>query len=115
MPVLSDAEAAAYGAPFPNKRSKAGVRRFPEMVMVEPGMEGVDISRKARDFFRNDWTGRTFMAVGQQDPVLGGAVMDQLKADIRGSSDLMSIPDGGHFLQEWGGPIAEAALKYFES
>ena len=78
-------------------------------------MEGVEISRKARDFFRNDWTGQAFMAVGQQDPVLGGPVMERLKADIRGSSDLMVIPDGGHFLQEWGEPIAKAALEYFDS
>ena len=34
--VLSDAEAAAYDAPFPDARYRAGVRRFPEMVMVSP-------------------------------------------------------------------------------
>ena len=28
---------------------------------------------------------------------------------------LMVVEEGGHFVQEWGGPIAEAALKYFAS
>ena len=33
-PVLSEAEAGAYGAPFPDEKSKTGVRRFPELVMA---------------------------------------------------------------------------------
>lgn len=113
--ILSDAEAAAYGAPFPDEQSKAGVRRFPEMVMIEPGMEGIEISKKAQDFFRNGWMGKCFMACGAADPVLGVPVMQALKADIRGSSDLMIIDEAGHFAQEWGAPIAEAALAYFQS
>ena len=31
-PILSDAEANAYAAPFPDETYKAGVRRFPELV-----------------------------------------------------------------------------------
>ncbi len=113
--VLSDTESAAYGAPFPDERSKAGVRRFPEMVMIEPSMEGTETSIAAREFFHTQWSGATFMAVGLQDPVLGLPVMEQLKSDIKGSSDLMQIEDAGHFTQEWGGPIAQAALDYFET
>ncbi len=111
--ILSDGEAAAYGAPFPDEKSKAGVRRFPEMVMVEPGMDGIEISRTAQGFFRKDWTGQCFMACGAADPVLGVPVMQALKSDIRGSSDLMIIEEAGHFVQEWGRPVAEAALAYF--
>lgn len=111
--VLSDGEAAAYGAPFPDQRSKAGVRRFPEMVMIEPDMEGIDISLKAQDFLKNQWSGATFMAVGLQDPVLGLPVMERLKANINGASDLMHIEDAGHFVQEWGDQVAKAALDYF--
>ena len=33
-PSLSDEEAAAYDAPFPDRRYKAGVRRFPEIVPI---------------------------------------------------------------------------------
>ena len=70
-PDLSDAEAAAYGAPFPDERYKAGVRRFPELVMVSPEMEGARLSRRAAAWWSNEWRGQSFMAVGMKDPVLG--------------------------------------------
>lgn len=112
-PILSDAEAAAYGAPFPDQRAKAGVRRFPQLVMTDPAMPGVEISRTARDYFRNEWDGPCFMALGAADPVLGGPVMQKLHADIRGAGPMMVIEEAGHFVQEWGEPIARAALDYF--
>ncbi len=110
-PQLSDAEAAAYGAPFPDKNYKAGVRRFPELVMVAPDMDGADISRRAAHFLANDWRGQSFMAVGMKDPVLGPVVMQQLRGQIRACPPPLEIPDGGHFVQEWGEEIARAALK----
>jgi pimeloyl-ACP methyl ester carboxylesterase len=112
-PVLSDAEAAAYGAPFPDATFKAGVRRFPEMVMVEPNMEGVDISNRAATWWAHAWSGQSFMAVGMKDPVLGPAVMAALRNTIRGCPAPLEIPDGGHFVQEWGEDIAQKAVKAF--
>jgi hypothetical protein len=56
VPALSDAEAAAYDAPFPNASYKAGVRAFPQLVMTEPDMPGVEISRAAERFWSN-WDG----------------------------------------------------------
>ncbi len=110
-PILSDAEAAAYGAPFPDINYKAGVRRFPDMVMTDPGMEGVETSKRAAAWWSNDWTGKSFMAVGEQDPVLGPNQMANLRKTIRGCPEPMMVADGGHFVQEWGEPIARAALK----
>ncbi|MEL6387732.1 MAG: haloalkane dehalogenase [Pseudomonadota bacterium] len=112
-PVLTDADAAAYAAPFPDIRYKAGVRRFPELVMVAPGMDGVALSKRARSWWANDWEGQSFMAVGMQDPVLGPPAMDELRGIIRGCPPPMEIAEGGHFVQEWGGPVAEAALAAF--
>ncbi|MEL6955650.1 MAG: haloalkane dehalogenase [Pseudomonadota bacterium] len=109
-PILNDAEAAAYGAPFPDQSYKAGVRRFPELVMVSPEMEGVEISKRARDWWANDWSGKSFMAVGMQDPVLGPGQMEHLRTTIKGCPPPMEIADGGHFVQEWGEEIARAAL-----
>ncbi len=54
-PVLSDVEAAAYGAPFPDTRYQAGVRRFPELVMVSPDMEGAEISQRASQWWAREW------------------------------------------------------------
>jgi pimeloyl-ACP methyl ester carboxylesterase len=112
-PVLSEAEAAAYSAPFPDVRYKAGVRRFPQLVMVSPEMEGADISRRAAAWWANDWRGQTFMAVGMKDPVLGPDVMAALRKTIRGCPAPLEIPDGGHFVQEWGAEIARAAVQAF--
>jgi haloalkane dehalogenase len=112
-PQLSDGEAAAYGAPFPDIRYKAGVRRFPELVMVAPEMDGADISRKAAQWLATSWSGQSFMAVGMQDPVLGPAVMSALRKQIRGCPPPLEIADGGHFVQEWGEEIANAAVKAF--
>ena len=112
-PQLSEAEAAAYGAPFPDRYYKAGVRRFPELVMVSPEMDGAELSRKAAQWLANDWRGQSFMAVGMKDPVLGPAVMTHLRKQIRGCPPPLEIADGGHFVQEWGEEIAKAAVKAF--
>ena len=109
-PILNEAEAAAYGAPFPDVSYKAGVRRFPELVMTDPDMEGVETSKRAAAWWTSEWTGQSFMAVGAQDPVLGPSQMEHLRATIANCPPPMMIEDGGHFVQEWGEPIARAAL-----
>lgn len=109
-PILSEAEQAAYSAPFPDITFKAGVRRFPEMVMTDPNMEGVETSKRAANWWKSEWSGESFMAVGAQDPVLGPNQMESLRATIKGCPEPMMIEDGGHFVQEWGDPIARAAL-----
>lgn len=112
-PILSEAEVAAYDAPFPDVRYKAGVRRFPEIVPITPEMDGVETSKRAAKFLSEDWAGDSFMAVGMQDPVLGPEVMALLRGVIRNCPEPMLIEDGGHFVQEWGAPIADAAVKAF--
>jgi pimeloyl-ACP methyl ester carboxylesterase len=110
-PHLSEAEAAAYDAPFPGARYKAGVRRFPNLVCATPDADGAAVSRRARDWWRTAWQGESFMAVGMRDPVLGPPVMAELGRHIRGCPPPLEINDAGHFVQEWGGPIAQAALE----
>jgi pimeloyl-ACP methyl ester carboxylesterase len=110
-PQLTPAEAAAYDAPFPDASYKAGVRRFPNLVPDHPDSEGAALSRQAREWFRTQWQGKSFMAVGMKDPVLGPTVMRYVAAQIRGCPAPMEVAEGGHFLQEWGEPVARAALK----
>lgn len=112
-PHLSQAEADAYAAPFPDVTYKAGVRRFPAMVMTDPEMEGVDHSRTALAFWRDAWEGESFMAIGEADPVLGPPAMEALQRVIRNCPEPMRIKDAGHFVQEWGGDIALAALAHW--
>jgi haloalkane dehalogenase len=112
-PILSPAEAAAYAAPYPDQSFKAGVRRFPEMVMVSEDMEGVAVSKRAATWWSETWTGKSFMAIGAVDPVLGPPAMAALHKQIRGCPEPMVITEGGHFVQEWGDDIARAALVAF--
>jgi pimeloyl-ACP methyl ester carboxylesterase len=112
-PMLTPAEIAAYNAPFPDVTYKAGVRRFPQLVPVDPAMDGAGEGRASAAFLREKWTGQAFMAIGAADPVLGPAVMNALRKTIRNCSEPMVIADGGHFLQEWGEPIAREALRSF--
>ena len=111
-PHLTSAEVAAYDAPFPDTGFKAGVRSFPQLVMTEPEMEGADVSRAAEVFWSQHWDGPVFMAWGQADPGLG-PLMHRLRTTIRGCPAPMVLPDGGHFLPEWGEPIARRAVQVF--
>jgi pimeloyl-ACP methyl ester carboxylesterase len=112
-PHLSPAECAAYDAPFPDVRFKAGVRRFPKMVPDRPDAPGAAVSRRARQWLQTKWSGETFMAIGMQDPVLGPPVMKALQKIIKGCPDPFEHAQAGHFVQEWGEVVAEKALEAF--
>ncbi len=109
-PTLSASEADAYAAPFPDRDFKAGVRRFPDLVPDHPDAPGAACSRQAREWWRSQWQGRSLMAIGMQDPVLGPPAMRYLHAQIRGCPPPMEIAEAGHFVQEWGAPIADTAI-----
>ena len=112
-PGLSDAEAAAYAAPFPDASYKAGVRRFPDLIPAEPDDDGAAISRRARDWWQNEWQGKSFMAIGCQDQVITPQAMEALRRTIRGCPEPLRVEEAGHFVQEHGARIAHAALKAF--
>ncbi|MEZ5663068.1 MAG: tRNA adenosine(34) deaminase TadA [Burkholderiaceae bacterium] len=112
-PHLSEAECQAYNAPFPDAGHRAALRVFPAMVPEGPDDEGAEVSRQARDFWRECWTGQTLMAVGAQDPVLGEPVMQALARDIRGCPAPRILPEAGHFVQEHGQAIAREACRHF--
>jgi len=114
-PHLAADERAAYDAPFPDVRYKAGVRRFPQLVPDRPDAPGAEISRAARDWWSSQWTGMSFMAIGMQDPVLGAPVMQALRRHIRGCPPALEVAEAGHFTPEWGSPIAAKALAHFLS
>jgi haloalkane dehalogenase len=113
-PQLSAAEAAAYEAPYPDTASKAGVRRFPNLVPDRPDAPGAELSRMARDWWQNGWKGESFMAIGARDPVLGLPVMRELRKIIRNCPEPYVHAEGGHFLQEWGEDVAREALKQWK-
>jgi haloalkane dehalogenase/tRNA(adenine34) deaminase len=89
------------------------VRRFPNLVPDREDAPGASVSRLARSWLSTEWRGESFMAIGMQDPVLGPDVMHTLHPHIRGCPPPLQVADAGHFVQEWGGPIAAAALEQF--
>jgi pimeloyl-ACP methyl ester carboxylesterase len=110
-PQLSPAETAAYDAPFPSIDYKAGVRRFPNLVPDNPDADGAALSRRARAWWSQDWNGKTFMAIGMKDPVLGPSTMLEVRKHIRNCPVPYEVSEGGHFVQEVGEEIARQALK----
>ena len=110
-PQLTDQEMAAYDAPFPDSRFQAGARTFPDLAMVEPEMEGVAEAAAALRFWTEEWSGQSFMAIGAKDPDV--ETMKALRNQIRGCPEPLVVTDAGHFVQEWGEPVARAALRSF--
>jgi haloalkane dehalogenase len=109
-PHLTPAEAAAYDAPYPDAHHKAGVRRFPNLVPEFVDSPGAAIGSAAREFWRQEWRGRSIMAIGMTDPVLGPPVMRALHRDIRDCPPPLEFADAGHFVQEWGEQVAPAVI-----
>ena len=113
---MSEAEAAGYDAPFPDASFKAALRAFPNLVpdvlTMGEAAPGAATSLAAAEFWQQRWTGDSFMAVGEQDPVLR-PTMQALQSLIRGCPPPMSVAAAGHFVPEWGAPIAQAALASF--
>lgn len=114
-PHLTPAETAAYDAPFPDVRYKAGVRQFPKLVPEFADSDGAATERAAREFWRDQWRGRSVMAIGMTDPVLGPPVMRALHGDIRGCPPPLEFAEAGHFVQEWGDKVAPAALALLQA
>jgi tRNA(adenine34) deaminase len=112
-PHLRLEECAAYDAPFPDRGYRAALRAFPPMVPDHPDADGAAISRQARDFLSQGWQGRSLMAVGAADPVLGVPVMQALRAQVRGCPEPLVLPQAGHFVPEHGEEIARRAVGYF--
>lgn len=112
-PQMTPSECAAYNAPFPDRGHRAALRAFPPMVPEHADDGGAAISRQARDFWTHRWQGQSLMAIGQQDPVLGEPVMQALRASIRNCPEPLLLPQAGHFVQEHGEAIAQAAVRHF--
>lgn len=116
VPGMNDAVAAAYAAPFPDARFRAGTRRFPFLVMTQPDMEGVDVSRRAAAWWRSEWQGDDFMAVGGKDELIPPWLMEKMHGILGLKRPAMMLPEAGHFVQEThGAEVARAALRAWDS
>jgi pimeloyl-ACP methyl ester carboxylesterase len=111
-PRLTEAEVAAYNAPFPDKSYKAGAMIFPSLVPTRFDDPGAEIARKAREWLSREWKGESFMAIGEKDPILGPRAMLPLSKIIRNCPEPFMVK-AGHFVQERGEIVAQRALERF--
>jgi len=112
---LSDAEEAAYEAPFPTPESKAGAVAWPLLVPMEPETPVADVMRDTRARLA-EWSKPAFVLFAPGDPILGGA-QGFFRSLIPTATDQpeISIDDAGHFLQEEQGPvIADHILRFLD-
>jgi haloalkane dehalogenase/tRNA(adenine34) deaminase len=111
-PTLDDKEALAYAAPFPDASYQAGVRKFPKIV-ANPDQRCIEISNRAFPFWKNNWEGESFMAIGMKDKMLGPDIMHFMSDVIKGCPKPLEVENAGHFVQEFGDLVAKEALKKF--
>jgi haloalkane dehalogenase len=91
---------AAYDAPFPDDRYKAGARQFPTLVPVTPDDPAAPANRKAWEVL-SGWTNPFLTAFSDQDPVTkGGDRLFQERIPGAKGQPHTTIAGGGHFLQE---------------
>jgi haloalkane dehalogenase len=91
---------AAYDAPFPEERFKAGARQFPLLVPARPDDPASEPNRAAWKVLER-WERPFLTAFSDSDPITAGGDR-MLQARIPGAQGQphTTIAGGGHFLQE---------------
>jgi haloalkane dehalogenase len=96
---LSPAEVAAYDAPFPDSRYKAGARIFPALVPVEPDNPACAANRRAWAVFEA-WDKPFITCFSDGDPITRGLDREFLRRVPGTRGQPHTTLRGGHFLQE---------------
>jgi haloalkane dehalogenase len=105
-----DEVAAAYEAPFPEPKSKAGARAFPLILPTDPDAPGAAAGQRTLEALRDN-DRPTLSLWADSDPIIPPAVGERFCAAI-GAPPPRLIEGASHFLQEdagerIGGLIAE--------
>jgi haloalkane dehalogenase len=106
---------AAYEAPFPDVRYKAGAAVWPLLVPINPDDPASAGMRHAREVLSR-WDKPAFVMFSDKDPITGGGEKF-FRALIPTAKDQpeIIIKDAGHFLQEEKGEeVAEHILAFIE-
>jgi len=113
---MSDAEVAAYDAPFPDETYKAGARIFPALVPTTSDDPESSNNKKAWEALMQ--MDKPFLTLfSDSDPITKGGekVLQKLIPGAKGQAHAI-IEGGGHFLQEdKGEEIAKLMVEFIES
>lgn len=104
---------AAYDAPFPDERYKAGARQFPLLVPSRPDDPASPANRAAWEVLKT-WRKPFLTAFGDSDPITRGAdhMLQKLIPGCAGQPHV-TITKGGHFIQEDAGEeLAEIVNRF---
>ena len=104
---------AAYDAPFPSSRYKAGARAFPMLVPTTPDDPARDANRAAWRVF-GQWQKPFLTTFSNRDPITRGWETPWQQS-VPGAQGIehVKIRNAGHFLQEDKGPeLAEVLIGF---
>jgi haloalkane dehalogenase len=107
---------AAYDAPFPDDRYKAGARQFPLLVPTSPEDPAARRNREAWETLAR-WERPFLTAFSDSDPITAGAdrILQQAIPGAKGQPHT-TITGAGHFLQEdKGEELAEVVQRFIVS
>ena len=111
--TLSDEVVAAYDAPFPSRKYKAGARKFPALVPITPDDPASAANRAAWETFSH-WEKPFLTCFSDKDPITRGGD-EKWQQHVPGASGQAhtTIADAGHFLQEDKGPeLAQLLINF---
>jgi haloalkane dehalogenase len=109
---LSAAEVAAYDAPFPSAKYKAGTRAFPPLVPDTPDNAASAANRAAWEVFRR-WEKPFLTCFSNRDPITRGGFRQWQEQVPGAAGNNVKIENAGHFLQEDKGEELAALLVSF--
>lgn len=113
---LTNAEIAAYNAPFPNNDYKEGARQFPMLVPASPDDPAASPNRAAWAILRQLKI-PVLTAFGSDDKIMAGVdqVFQKMMPGATGQ-DHTILQGGGHFLQEDVGPtLADCTNRFIKA
>jgi haloalkane dehalogenase len=110
---LSADVVAAYDAPFPSAKYKAGARAFPTLVPTRPDDPASEANRAAWKTFKR-WEKPFLTTFSNRDPITRGwEKVWQERVPGAAGIEHVKIRNAGHFLQEDKGPeLAGALIKF---
>ena len=113
MTALSDDIVAAYDAPFPSSKYKAGARAFPMLVPTTPDDPASESNRAAWKIL-GEWQKPFLTTFSNRDPITrGGEVPWQETVPGAKNRGHVRIRNAGHFLQEDKGPeLADVLIEF---